>query len=147
MLRRSIDVSTDSSNRAVACLEFCDPEVRNLDYTLIGRQQKVLRFDVAVNHVALMRVSESGANLLQIIHRLFQPERLASSARRQITTAEKLQYQVVKSHSVQIDRRPMPQAANDVRVSNSIQRDRFVLKILDQGLFQILVLITAQQHV
>jgi hypothetical protein len=53
----------------------------------------------------------------------------------------------VKSCSVQVERRAVAETANDVRVPNSIERDGFILKILDEGAFEIRILVTLKQNV
>ncbi len=53
----------------------------------------------------------------------------------------------MESSTRQIDRGPMTQAADDMRVAHTIERDCFVLKILNQGAFQLGILIALKQNI
>ena len=45
----------------------------------------------------------------------------------------------------QIDRGPMSQTADDVRMTHTIEGDCLVLKVLDEGAFEVRILITLKQ--
>ena len=66
VLGRRIDVCSDSSDRAVHRVDAGHAEVCNLHDLLVSSQKQILRLDVAMNHATLMRVSEPGADLLEI---------------------------------------------------------------------------------
>ena len=53
----------------------------------------------------------------------------------------------MKRSAVKIDSRAVAEATDDVRMANAIERDRFILKILNQRAFEIRILITLKQDV
>src|SRR4051812_23974913 len=132
MFRRSIDICADASNSAFGGLEARDAKVSDLYRLTIGRQQKVLWFYVAMDNAALVCMSEAGADLFEIFKRPFNRQRFLAAKLSQIATTEIFQNQIMKRGTVQIYRGSMVQTTDDVRVSHSIKRDRFILKVLNQ---------------
>jgi hypothetical protein len=61
-----VDVCADPGDRAFSRLKPGDTKVSNFDNLSVGREQKILRFDIAVNHAAPVRMSQSGADLLEV---------------------------------------------------------------------------------
>src|SRR5437764_7957196 len=78
MLRSRVNVCADARDGAIGGFDFRNSEVSNLYRLLIGSQEKVLRLDVSMNHPILVRVGESGRNLLEIEQRAFQAQRLSA---------------------------------------------------------------------
>src|SRR5689334_17926882 len=58
-----------------------------------------------------------------------------------------LEHDVVKRYSLKIDRRPVTKTADDVWMTHAIQRHSFILKILNQGTFELRVLIALQKNI
>src|SRR6185503_15881094 len=100
-----------------------------------------------MNDPALMRVRETGRNLLKIRQRAFDAERLPARQRRHITTTQVFQHDVVKGYSIQIEGGAVAQTADDVGMANAIESDRFILEILDKSAFEIGILITLKQNI
>ena len=71
MFRGRIDIRADASDHALGSFQTRHSEVSNLYDLAVGAQQKILRFDVTMNHSTPMRVSQAGANLLEIKQSLF----------------------------------------------------------------------------
>src|SRR6266568_1620396 len=100
-----------------------------------------------MNHAASMGVRQSRANLLQILEGAIEFERRLPAQHRQVTAAEILQNDVMKSCSAKVDGRAMTEATDDVGMAHPIERDGLVLKILNQGTLEFGVLIALQQNV
>ena len=66
MFGRGVDVSADPRDRAFAGIEAGDTKVSDLYYFFVAGEQQILRFDVAMNHTALVCVSQAGTDLLQV---------------------------------------------------------------------------------
>src|SRR5713101_8132003 len=147
MRGRGVDVCADARDRAVGGFEFGHAKIRNLHGLMIGREQKVLWLDVAMNHPALMRVSEPGADLLKVQKGAVQPERLAPAERRQIAAAQVFKHDVMKGCAAEIDRRAVSQTADDIGMTHAIKRRRFILKILNQRKLEFRILVALRQHV
>ena len=64
MLRSCINVGANARDGAVRGFKSSDPKVSDLHGFAIRCQQKILWFDVTMNHPTLVRVGEAGANLL-----------------------------------------------------------------------------------
>src|SRR5439155_9190259 len=77
VLGRGVDVCADAGYCAVGGSEFRDAKIGDLHDLMIRGEQKVLRFDVAMNDPAFMCMREPGADLLKIKERAIQSERLA----------------------------------------------------------------------
>src|SRR6478672_7131926 len=54
VFRRRIDVGADTSNYSFSRVQTGNPKVRNLDDLPVSCEQQILRFDIAVNHAALV---------------------------------------------------------------------------------------------
>src|SRR5713226_6569563 len=147
VFRRRVDVCADARDRTIGRFEFSHAKVGDLNGLLIRGEQKVLRLDIAMNHPAFVRVREPGADLLKIKKRTVQPQWLAPAERRQITAAQVFEHDVVKRRAGEIDRRAVPQPADDVWMTNAIKRSRFVLEILNQSALEFGILIALEQHV
>src|SRR5204863_5423062 len=65
----------------------------------------------------------------------------------QIAAVKIFKHQVMKCGAMHVERGPVAEPADDVRMSHAIECDGFVLKILDQGLFQFRVLISLKQNI
>ncbi len=63
---RRIDICSDSRNRTIIRVETGNTEVGNLHGFLIRSKQKVLRFDIAMDDAALVRMCETGTDLFEI---------------------------------------------------------------------------------
>src|SRR5437763_13622965 len=53
----------------------------------------------------------------------------------------------MKCGAIEIERGAVTKAADDVGMADTIERNCFILKILDESLFEISILITLKQHV
>src|SRR2546425_4671692 len=96
---------------------------------------------------ALVRMREAGTDLLQIEERTIEAEFLFATILRHVTAAEIFQHQIMKCGAVDIERGAVTEAADDVRVTDAIESNCFILKILDESLFEISILITLKQHI
>jgi len=141
MFGRGVDVCAHASDLAARVVHrhLRHAEVRYLYDLLVGRKQKVIRFDVAVNDSLAVRVSERLGHLLKIKERIVEAERLAAAQIEQITARHVFQHQIMKARAREVCRCAMPQAANDVRVSHLVERNGFVLKILYKRLLKVRV--------
>src|SRR5262249_32619034 len=124
-----------------------DAEVGNLYRRSIFGQQEILRLDVTMNHAALVGVRETGANLFKVSQRPIQRQCFRPAEPGEIAAAQIFQHQIVKGSLVEIDSRPVTQAADDVRMPPAVQRNRFVLKILNQRALEVGVLVPLQQDI
>src|SRR5947207_10630918 len=53
----------------------------------------------------------------------------------------------MKGSAAEIDCGPVTEAADNIRMTHAVQRDRFILKVLNQGGLELGILITLQQHI
>ena len=74
MFRRGVDVCADASDVALCRFYFGDAEVCDLDRLPVGREQQVLRLDVAMDDARFVRVLETGRDLFEIEERAFERE-------------------------------------------------------------------------
>src|SRR5437588_1865272 len=100
-----------------------------------------------MDHAALVCMREAGADLLQIEEPAIEAEFLFATILRHVPTAEIFQYQIMKGGAIEIERGAVTKAADDVGMADTIERNCFSLKILDESLFEISILITLKQHV
>src|SRR5215813_11107326 len=103
---------------------------------MVRRKKNVIRLNVAMNDSLTMGVGECLGNLLEPRHSIVEIEFAASTQRPQIPARHVLKHEVVKRHACEICRCAVTEPLDYVRVPNSIQRYRFVLKVLDQSLFK-----------
>src|SRR5262245_1577906 len=90
-----------------------------------------------MDHAALVRVSEAGADLLEIEERLFHRQGTVSRQRRHVATGQVFEDQVMKGGTVKVDSGAMSQAVDHVWVSHTIKRHRFILEIGNQGALEV----------
>src|SRR5256885_3491854 len=147
MLRRGIDVRADARNGTVAAFEARHAKVGNLQGFAIARQQEILWLDVAMDDAALVRVREARADLLQIEERAIEAEFLFAAILRHVAPAEIFQHQIMKRGAIEIECGAVTEAADDIGMTNAIEGNCFILKILDESLFEIGILITLKQHI
>src|SRR5438046_4957003 len=147
MLRRGVDVRAHPSDNAIRCFQLRHPKVGNLHRFMIRSKQQILRFDVAMNHAAGMSVRQTRANLLQILKCAIEFQWRLPAQHRQVTPAEILENDVMKSCSAKIDGSAMAKATDNVGMADTIEGDCLVLKILNQRPLEFGVLIALQQNV
>src|SRR5437016_14064301 len=99
-----------------------------------------------MNHAAFMSVRQSGANLLQILECAIEFQWRLPAQHRQVSAAEILQNDVVKSGFAKIDGGTMAEATDNVGMAHAIERNCLVLKILNQRELDLSVVIALQQH-
>src|SRR2546423_10055707 len=116
MFGRGVDVRADARDRAIERLDLGNAEVSDLNRLAVGREQQVLRLDVAVNHVALVRVSESGADLFEIMERALKRQRIAPTECGHIAAGQVFEHEIMESVTGEVERRAMTEAVDDVRV-------------------------------
>src|SRR5437867_6774976 len=100
-----------------------------------------------MNHAAFMSVRQSGANLLQILECAIEFQWRLPAQHRQVSAAEILQNDVMKSGSAEIEGSAVTKATDNVGMTHPIERDCLVLKILNQGTLEFGVLIALQKNV
>src|SRR3954469_15118998 len=94
-----------------------------------------------------MRVSQAGTDLFQVKQCFFQGERSFSATRSEITPRHVFQNNVMKRHIVEVNRRPMPKPADDIRMPNSVECYGLVLEVRHKRSFQIRVRLSLQVNV
>src|ERR1041384_117951 len=129
MFRRRIDVGSDSRDRAVGRIDASHAEIRDLHDLFVGSEQKVLRFDVAMNHAALVRVRESGANLFEIKQDSLKRQRPRFCECKKVAAGKILENDVMESRSGKIDGGAVSESIYHIWMSNTIERHCFVLKV------------------
>ena len=139
VLRRSVNIGSNTRDRRIRDRKPRHAKIRDLRSRMICREQNILRLDVAMDNSLTVSVAESGTNLLDIAQRPLYRQRFAAHHHLQIAAGEVFEDEIVKDGSLQIASSSMAQAADDIRMSHSIDRDRFVLKILDQSPFKVCV--------
>src|SRR5690349_17693712 len=100
-----------------------------------------------MDHATVVRMCESGANLLRVKRGSFQVERFAPTQCRQIAPAQEFEHDIMTSYAIEIDSGAMPEPADDVGMAHAIERNCFVLKVLNQGALEIEVLISLQENI
>jgi len=76
-----------------------------------------------------MRMCQTGTNLLKIPKSFVNRERSIAASGGHIPARHELKHDVVKCRAGKVDCGSMTESANDIRMSDSVERDRFVLKI------------------
>src|SRR5712691_4411260 len=106
-----------------------------------------MRLDVTMNNATLMRVCQTGTNLLEIEQSPVDRQRVLARKRRHVATRQVLEHDVMKSSAGKIDGGAMAQAVDDVWMAHAIERDCFVLKICNQRVFEIGIRRVLKKHV
>ena len=100
-----------------------------------------------MDDAALVRMCEAGTDLLQVEERAIEAEFLFATILRHVAAAEIFQHQIMKRGAIEIERGAVTEAADDVGMTDPIEGNCFILKILDESLFEISILITLKQHI
>ena len=137
MLRRSINIRADTRDRRVATCDAGDAEVGDLYRFAVLCQQQILRLDIAVNNAVAMRVAKPGTDLFEILQSGLERQPLFAARFLQIAAFKIFKHKIMKDGAPQIAGRAMADAADDVRVTNAVESDRLVLKVLDKRPFEI----------
>src|SRR5689334_22823497 len=85
-----------------------------------------------MNNAALVRVRETGTDLLEIEERTLDGQRTRARQRVHVAAGKILEHDVMKRRAGEIDRCSVSETIDDVRMTNAIERDCFVLKIINQ---------------
>jgi len=88
-----------------------------------------LRFDIAMDHAALVCVRKTGADLFQIEQNPLQRQRPSFRECEKIAAGKILENDVMKSRAGQIDGSAMSETVYYIRMSNAIECNGFVLKV------------------
>src|SRR5437016_13462406 len=147
MFRRRIDVRADPRDGALGGFEFGHTKVSNLHCFMISGQQKILRLNIAMNDAAFVSMRKPRADLLQIKHCASKSKRLTPRQSRQVAASQIFKNDVVKCGAVKVECGAMAETADNVYMTNAIQGNCFILKVLNQGTFQIRILIALKQNV
>ena len=147
MLRRSINVRSDSRDRRIALMDPRDAKVGYLHCFAIFRQQQIMRFDIAVNNAVPVCMPQSGTNLLNILDRGAKQKLFLAGRFLQIAAREKLENDVMKKRAGQIASCAVSESANDVRMPDAIKSYSLVLKILYKRPLEIRVEVILQENV
>src|SRR6185295_14374584 len=109
----------------------------NLHRLLVGSEQQILRLDVTMDHAALVRVRKSGTNLLEVVKRSFDRQRVRLRKLKQIAAGKILEHDVMKRRAGEVDRRAVSQTIYHVGMTHAIKRHCLVLKICDERSLQL----------
>src|SRR5436190_1319763 len=104
---------------------------------VIAGQQNIVWLYVAMNDSLAVSVSERFGDLLKIIDRIVEADRLFSTERPEVSAGHVLEHDVVKRHSFKIGGGSVPEPLNDVWMTNAIEGNRFVLKVLNQRVLEL----------
>jgi hypothetical protein len=127
--------------------EPCDAEIGDLHCLVITRQKQILRFYVAMNYTVRVRMTKTGTDLLDVVQRLCERYSSLSQKPLHIPARHVLENKVMEHRPVQVSRRAMAQTADNIRVTDAVEGDRFVLKVLDQCSFQVFIQIVLEKDV
>src|SRR6266446_2731413 len=83
-----------------------------------------------------MRMCQTGTNLLKIPKSFVNRERSSAASGSHIPARHELKHDVVKCRARKVDCRSMTESADDIRMPDSVQRYRFVLKIGNKCSFE-----------
>src|ERR1044071_9275238 len=100
-----------------------------------------------MNHATLMRVRQSGTNLFQIEKRFVHRQGMIACEGLHVAAGKIFEHQVMESNSGEIDCSAMTKTADDVWMTNAIQRYCFVLKIRNQGVFEFGIRFVLQKNI
>jgi hypothetical protein len=106
-----------------------------------------MRLNIAVNHSFLMSVSQAGAGLLDIAESLSWRDAFAAAEMLEVAARKIFQNQIVKCRPIQVARRSVTETTDNVRMSDAVEGDCFVLKVLDQGAFKIVIQIVLEENI
>src|SRR5512143_2790130 len=84
-----------------------------------------------------MGIGECLGHLLKVKQCLVQANRSLAAERPQIAARHILEDKIVKGYAVEVGGSPVSEPLNNVRMPHPVQRNRFILKVLNQGLFQL----------
>src|SRR5688572_33346100 len=90
-----------------------------------------------MNHATFVRVSQAGTDLLEIEQRALNREGTCSRQRKHVAAGKIFEHDVMKRRTGQVDRGSVSKTVYHVWMANSIECNCFVLKISDEGSFQL----------
>src|ERR1051325_4941957 len=100
-----------------------------------------------MNHATLVRVRQSGTNLLEIKKRFVHRQGMIAGESLHVAAGKIFEHQVMESNSGEIYCGAMPKTTDDVWMTNAIQRYGFVLEIRDQGMFEFGIRFVLQKNI
>src|SRR5687767_942962 len=102
MLWGRVHVRSNPRDRSLACFDLRHSKVGDLYGLGICGQEQVLRLDVTMNDSALMRISETRADLFEIEEGPVERKRFLTTTRSELATREVFQDDVVEGCSGEI---------------------------------------------
>src|SRR5689334_4110482 len=85
-----------------------------------------------MNNAAFVGVRETGTDLLEIEERTLNRQRPRARQRVHVAAGKILEHDVMKRRAGEIDRCSVSETIDDVRMTNAIERDGFVLKVINK---------------
>jgi hypothetical protein len=100
-----------------------------------------------MNYPVLVCVAKAGTHLFDIAQHLSERHTPLPAGLLKITAGQILQDQIMKHGAAKIPSSTMAETAYYIRMSDPIQRDRFVLKILDKRSLEIRIRIVLEKYI
>jgi len=95
----------------------------------------------------LMGMPQSGTNLLEIMKSTSERDLLGSGRFLKVAALHILQNEVMKDRAGKVAGSAMAQAADDVRVADPVECDRLVLKVLNEGSFEVCIKVILKEYI
>ncbi|HVQ55778.1 MAG TPA: hypothetical protein VMS29_03390, partial [Pyrinomonadaceae bacterium] len=92
-------------------------------------------------------VAQAGANLLNVLHRILKREQALAAQLLKVPAFEIFEYEIMKDSAVQIPRGAVPETADDIRVTDAVERDGLILEIFDKRSFEVVIKIVLQKNI